>query len=397
MGTSRERKPKRRRFRNRHIAVLIETEDAWGRDVVRGIADYARQMGHWLLLIDPRDEQGRPALPGEWVGDGVIVRLGNRRQATQIRRASVPAVNVDTIMLDQPGLGHVITDDGERARLALNHFRERGFTRFASFSPPSYRYSDVRGRAFCEAVAAAGFSCANYSPGYRASRKIGYSEKRQLVTRWLHSLPRPVGVFTVDAHQGRQLAEVCQTTGVSVPDDVAILAGDTDELMCTVSSPQLSSVRLAARRIGHEAAVLLDGLMHGRRPPRHPIKIKPLSVVSRHSTDVLAIDNDDVVRAIRFIQEHATQGIRVADVLQQVSVSRRALELQFRQYLEDSPSQLIGRVRLERAKNLLIQTDMSIEKIAGVCGFSNATRLGVAFNRVFGTTPRAYRCHARNH
>ena len=119
--TASKKRRKTSRFRSRHVAVLVETDDSWGRSVIQGIADYAQQHGSWTLVIDPRDREARPALPEEWAGDGTIVRLGNGRQANQIRRAAAPAVNVDTLMLDEPGLGHVITDDGERARLALAH------------------------------------------------------------------------------------------------------------------------------------------------------------------------------------------------------------------------------------------------------------------------------------
>ena len=134
--------------------------------------------------------------------------------------------------------------------------------------------------------------------------------------------------------------------------------------------------------------------MRGRRPPRRPIKIKPLGVISRQSTDVLAIDDEKVVRAVRFIQAQATRGIHVDDVLREVPVSRRVLELQFRRHLACSPAQHIRPVRLEKAKQLLIQTKMPVARIAVACGFSNATRLGVAFRKLFGTSPRAYRFRA---
>ncbi len=388
------RKRQTSRLRSRQVAIMVETEDNWGRNVIQGIADYAQQQGSWTLVIDPRDHEARPALPEEWAGDGIIVRLGNRRQANQIRSSEAPAVNVDTLMLDERGLGHVITDDSERARLALAHLCQRGLTRFAYFAPPNYRFSGARGEAFRAAVAAAGFDCQQYKPGYRAGRKIGYAEHQRLVTRWLDSLHKPIGVFAVDARYGRQLAEICQASNVRVPDDAAILAGDNDELMCSVSSPPLSSVLLAARHTGHEAAALLDRLMRGRRPPRRPIEIKPLGIISRQSTDVLAIDDDAVVRAVRFIQAQATRRIHVNDVLQEVPVSRRMLELQFRRYLGCSPAQHIRQVRLEKAKQLLIQTELPIVEIAVASGFANATRLGVAFRKLFGMNPRAYRSHA---
>ncbi len=305
-------------------------------------------------------------------------------------------VHVDTLILDEPGLGHVISDDDARARLALAHLRQRGLTNFAYFAPPSYRYSGARGEAFRSVVAEAGFDCQQYKPGYRAGRKLGYAEQRRFVMRWLGSPPKPIGVFAADSYRGRQLAEICQAGEVCVPDEVAILAGDSDELMCSVSSPPLSSVLLAANRIGHEAAALLDRMMQGRRPPRSPIKIEPVGVISRQSTDVLAIDDEEVVQAIRFIQTHATRGIHVDDVLREVPSSRRMLELQFRRYLGCSPAQHIRQVRLEKAKLLLIQTEISVAEIATTSGFANATRLGVAFRKLHGMSPRAYRSRANS-
>ena len=122
-------------------------------------------------------------------------------------------------------------------------------------------------------------------------------------------------------------------SGIRVPDQVAILAGDTDDLMCEVCTPPLSSVALAGRRIGYEAAAALDRMMNGERPPAQPIKIPPHGVISRQSTDILAIDDDTVVRALRFIQQRAFQDIVVKDILHEVPVSRRSLEIQFRRYL----------------------------------------------------------------
>jgi len=208
-------------------------------------------------------------------------------------------------------------------------------------------------------------------------------------------LARPVGIFTPDAHSGRRLSEICQSLGVGVPDEVAIIAGDTDELMCGVSTPPLSSVLLAAQRHGYEAAALLDRLMKGRRVPRKSILIKPLGVIARQSTDVLAIDDQEVVAAIRFIRAHAAGGIQVSDVLREVPTSRRSLELGFREHLGRSPGEEIRRVRLEKARDLLGRSDMSIKQVAAASGFPGATRLGVAFRKRFGLTPLAFRKQSR--
>ena len=379
----------------RQVAVLVETEDSWGCGVIRGIADFSQNHGHWKLLIDPRDHEQRLALPDLWNGDGIIARIGSRPQLDQILGRKLPTVNVDTVFEGLEGIYDVITDDRERALNAFDHLRDRGFEQFAYFAPPSRKYSNKRGKEFLAAVDEAGYQCHEYKPGYRAGRKIGWEEQQRRVIRWLSSLPSPIAVFTADAHCGRQLAEICYLSGIRVPDEVAILAGDTDELMCDVCTPPLSSIQVAARRIGYEAAAVLARIMNGEPIAPEPKLIPPEGVVSRQSTDILAIDDEVVVHALRFIQTHAFQDIAVKDILREVPVSRRSLEIQFQKYLGRSPAEEIRRVRLEKGKALLSRSDLPIVEIALACGFSNATRFGVAFRKRFDLTPLAYRKQVR--
>jgi LacI family transcriptional regulator len=378
-------------FDVQHVAVLVETETSWGGRVIRGIAHFAEKHTNWHLLIDPRDHEQRSAIPEGWNGDGIIARVTSRTQWQQIKEKGLPVVNVDDVFQGLRNVGTVITDETERARLALEHLVTRGFRKFAYFAPPSNRYSKNRGDAFCRAVGEVGYECFEYQPGYRAGRKIGWAEQQRRVNRWLASLPRPIAILSVDAHHARQLAEICHFANIRIPDEVAILAGDTDELLCEVSTPPLSSISVACERLGHEAASMLHHMMEGEDPAKEPILIAPHGVVSRQSTDVLAIDDPAVVRALRYIRTHAHHGIVVEDILREVPISRRSLEIQFRSYLGRSPAEEIRRVRLERGKQLLGRRELSITEIALACGFSNATRFGVAFRKSFGTTPRAFR------
>ncbi|MBX3426119.1 MAG: XylR family transcriptional regulator [Pirellulales bacterium] len=375
----------------RRVAVLVETDDSWGCSVIRGIYDYSQNQGNWNLLIGPSDHDQRPSLPERWAGDGVIARLATRLQVDQVLGRGLPVVNVDTLFDGQAGVADVVTDDRARAQQAFDHFRERGFENFAYFAPPNIRYSSRRGDEFERIVRESNRQCHVYKPGYRNDRKISWTEQQRRVTRWLASLPRPTAIFAVDAQRGRQLAEICQMTAVRVPDDVAILAGDTDDLMCEVCTPPLSSVAVAGRRIGYEAAAALDRMMHGEPAPARPLKIPPNGVIARQSTDILAIDDDTVVRALRFIQSHAFRDIVVKDILRELPISRRSLEIQFRKYLGRSPAEEIRRVRLEKGRELLANTDMSIGEIATASGFANGTRFGVAFRKKYGMAPLAFR------
>lgn len=375
----------------RQIAILIETESTWGRSVIRGIANYADQHVLWHLLIDPRDHEHRSALPDGWRGDGVITHVSSRLQSEQLIDKGLPIVNVDDLFSDLPGVAQVITDEAARARLAVEHLVDRGFSRFAYFAPPSNRYSDSRGKALQAEAEAGGYDFHEYRPGYRAGRKIGWVEQQRRVNRWLASLPRPVAILAVDAYHARQLAEICHFARIRVPDEIAILAGDSDDLLCEVSTPPLSSISLASERIGYEAAALLHGMLNGQACPSEPVLVEPHGVVSRQSTDVLSIDDPTIVQALRYIQAHAHHGIGVDDILREVPISRRSLEMQFRSYLERSPAEEIRRVRLERGRELLGRREMSITEVALACGFSNATRFGIAFRKRYDTTPRGFR------
>jgi LacI family transcriptional regulator len=375
----------------RQIAVLVETDNSAGCRVIRGIANYADRHARWHLLIDPRDHEHRSAVPDGWQGHGIIARISSQQQLDQLRRRRLPLVNVDDLFDHAPGLASVVTDEKTLAEMAVEHLLDRGFRQFGYFAPPSTQYSKQRGEAFALACESAGYPCRVYKPGYRAGRKLGWEEQQRRVERWIKSLPPPSAVLAIDAPRARQLSEICHLAGVRVPDDLAVLAGSFDELMCDVSTPPLSSVNVASERIGHDAALLLDRLMAGDATPTEPVRVPPRGVHSRQSTDLLAIDDAEIVDALRFIRTNAHRGIVVEDILRQVPISRRSLEIQFRKFLGRSPAREIRRVQLERSRDLLGRRDLSITEIAYSCGFANATRFGVAFKKDTGKTPHAFR------
>lgn len=377
--------------RGQQIAVLIETDSSWGCSVIRGIANYAEQHGDWHLLIDPRDHEQRSAIPDGWEGDGVIGRFSTRLQLQEARKRNIPIVNCTDIFEDAAQLPSVITDEAALAQQALDHLLDRGFQDFAYFAPPSNQYSKKRGDAFLREVKSRGYSCGEYRPGYRAGRRIGWAEQQRRVSRWLASLPRPAAVLTIDAERGRQLAEICHLSSIRVPDEIAILAGDANDLMCEVSTPPLSHVRVASEKIGHDCAALLHRAIEGHTLPNTTLRIPPLGIVSRQSTDLLAIDDPMVVDALRYVRSNAHRGIVVDDILREVPLSRRSLEIQFKRYLGRSPAREIRRVQLERGKELLGKSELSVSEVASACGFANSTRFGVAFKKETKTTPLAYR------
>ena len=214
-------------------------------------------------------------------------------------------------------------------------------------------------------------------------------------SRWLKALSKPVGILTWATERAQELIHACAGAGLLVPEQVAVLAADEDKLLCEMCNPPLSGIVLSSERIGYEAAALLDRLMHRRRPPKAPILIKATSVVTRQSTDTLAINDAELARAISFIRAHVADPIRVSDVLREVPVSRRWLERRFRKTLGRTPAAEIRRVHLEQAKQLLTETDMPIPDVAVASGVGSREYLAYMFKSETGLSPQKYRSRAR--
>ncbi|PQO41096.1 xylose operon transcription regulator XylR [Blastopirellula marina] len=371
----------------RRVAVLIETDDTWGRSVVRAIGKYASE-NHWRLLIAPRDAQQRLRLPRRWQGDGVITHMRTRTLVTHLRRAGLPTVDVSIMFPGENWVGRVITDDQVRSQMAVNHFRERGIEHFACYAPQMGRYSPQREELFAQAVRDAGYTCETFrAKGVRE----GWSIEPAPVINWLSKLKRPLGLFASDPYPARQIAEICETAGLRIPDEIAILAGDDDDLICNLGFPSLSAVQLACTTLGKTAAGLLTQLMEGEPIPAEPIKIPPLQVCPRHSTDLLAINDPELQAILRYIHENVDQGIQVKQVLRKFAISRRNLEQRFRAELGRSPAELIRGLRLDMAKRLLIETDLSIAEASRMCGFTSKAHFSVSFHQQFGSPPSTWR------
>jgi LacI family transcriptional regulator len=215
------------------------------------------------------------------------------------------------------------------------------------------------------------------------------------MARWLHELPKPVGVLTWANRLARELIEVCRENEILVPEEVAVLGGDDDDLLCEACNPALSGIQVNSEQVGYRAAELLDRLMDGNAAPKRPILIRPLGITARRSTEVLAIEDLDLALAVRFIRDHASDPITVADVLEAVPVSRRQLERDFQRVLSRTPAAEIRRVHLERAKDLLTNTDHTIPEVAVNSGFGSPEYLAQVFRRDVGVSPLKYRTQIR--
>jgi LacI family transcriptional regulator len=372
-----------------YVAVLVDTATAWGRRLIRGIIRYSEKHGPWHLSVQAGSQSDYLRPPPGWKGDGVIARIGSRRMLRALQDARLPVVNVSAIDLPNNTFPQVITDYRESAKLAVQHFRERGFCRFAYSGLPRTGFGRRHRDAFREAVEAAGFTCQVYEPP-RSGRGAVRSAQRQKIA-WLNSLPKPVGIFTWATDPGRELLEACRVANISVPYEVAVLGGNFDELLCDTAWPPLSGILVPSEQIGHDAARILDHIMHRGKPPTQPVLIPPTGIVQKRSTDTLAIDDPEVAQALSFIRARACQPIQIADILRTVPLSRRSIERRFARVLGHTPTEEIRRVRMAKAKSLLAETSMPMQAIADACGFATYNYLTRVFTNENGMTPRDFR------
>lgn len=374
--------------RSQHVGILVETDDSWGRNVVEAVCRFGHKSG-WTVLISPRDSQGRLRLPKVWNGDGIIASLRTPSSVRHVKKLNLPVVDVGIMVPQYDWLARVATDDLARGKMAFEHLRDRGLTHFACYAPPIGRYSDVRSAAFADAVAAGGYSCAMYEVSREDA--AGWLTNYSNVRRWLATLPRPLGIFAADPYPARQLVEICSAESIRIPDELAVLSGDDDELLCNVASPQISAVELASHRIGATAAATLQRIMQGDATVRRAKFIPPLRVRGRHSTDILAMLDDEIAEVLRYIRDRAPFGITVADLLKSFPISRRRLEQRFREELDRSPAEEIRRVRMAHVSRLLLDSEKPIATIAAEAGFATGASLSQAFGQYFGTAPAEYR------
>jgi LacI family transcriptional regulator len=377
--------------RRRNVALLIETSNAYARGVLRGVIDYNRTHERWSLVV-PEQERGArpPSWLARWKGDGMIARIETDEIAQAVRRTKRPVVDVSAAR-HLPDIPWVETDDGAIVDMAIEHLVERGFRHLAFCGDAGFRWSVLREGQFKKRIQASEIECHVHSSISRSDPMYSWAREQRRLAKWLKGLPRPVGIVACYDIKAQQILDVARDLNIAVPEEVAMIGVDNDELLCDVADPPLSSVICNTRRTGYEAAGLLDRMMSGEDVGAESILLKPLGIQARQSTDILAIDDADVAAALRFIRENAINGIQVNDVLRAVPLSRRVLEKRFVQFLNRTPHQEITRLRIDRVKQLLTETDLSLAEIARRAGYRHDEYLSVAFKKVVGIQPSQYR------
>ncbi len=377
----------------RHVALMLDLQWPYKRhtEVYAGIQRFAEERG-WVTVIDEfaHDTLRRKQRAAERC-DGIIARA-NHPLARHAAARGVPVVNVWPSSPARHLLPGVFPDSAEVGRVVAEHLLARGFRAFATLTSPKNADNELEVKGFTRLVREAGFGCASAFVPQDPYRDLAqWKNAVRLIDRAMTAWGPPVGVYVGQEVYGRLVVQAAQRRGWRVPADVAIVAGKNQEALCEHPRPSLTSVEIGYDRIGYQAAGLLDRLMDGHEPPAEPIRLAPHGLVVRESTDFFAVENTTVAAALAYIAAHGHRPIGPDDVARAVGAETRTLQNYFQKALKRPVATEIRRVRLERAKRELAQSDRSLAVIARDVGFGTIQRLYEVFRREVGVSPGEYR------
>jgi len=382
----------------RTIGIIIERQRAYGRRLCEGIVRFAQERKDWSLRIVEFSEIRRnPRLRQH---DGFIARVMNDEIANVLAGIGKPVVDV---FLEKPIHGFAGVDQNARmvGQMAARHFIEHRFTNFAFCGYDGRRYSDDRRNAFVRCLKLNHYECECYRTPSAALKDFeesvvmrehfGMPSDAKSLSRWIGRLPKPVAVFCAHDMRAYQLSEICRAEGIRVPDDVAILGCDDDELVCQFTDPPISSIDQNAVGIGYAAARALQHMFDNPSVLPPIARVKPLRLVERESTRTYPLSPKWLSDALVFIQSNLSQGISAADVYAHVGKSHTLVDAAFRSRLGTSVQKEISRIRLKEARRLVMSTSTPLQDIARYCGFSSLQYFSTSFAKVFGKSPSSLR------
>jgi LacI family transcriptional regulator len=379
------------------IELFIYRASTHCQNVIQGITHYARPAKNWIIGIQyPEINLVKKTLASR--PSGIIAQVNNKKLYHLLEESGLPYIDVtDTIQDDS--IKRICVDHVAIGKMAAEYFLENRFREFGFVGEANHRFSMLRESGYVQTLRDKGYNCyilrRNILQIFQPSLVVAETDNR--LAKWLKSLPLPIALFSATDSRAVKVLEMCRKLGLKVPAEVAVLGVDNDTLLCNLEYPPLSSIALPSYEIGYQAAKMLDALMAGETVKRSRFFFPPQRVVVRQSSDIMAVNDKLVAEALAFIRAHAGDPITVKDVCSHTLVSRRLLEMRFKQELGWTPLEEIRRARIARAKLLLTDTDSPMSEVAANSGFQSSARFCVVFRQYTGITPIAYRGKFRNH
>ena len=377
------------------IILLIDFAESYSKSLLKGISKYSREYGPWIFCRMPLFHRETVGIEGilkwaqEWGADGVIGQLYNDPDIEKIVKAGIPVIAQDfkerfTEIPNITGAHH------EAGVMGADYFLKKGFKNFAFYGFRDIVWSRERAEGFEERLSKAGHSVHYFEHKKARSSELWYYKPSSL-SRWLKSLPKPIALMACDDNQGQHITEACRHSGIRIPEEVAVLGVDNDEMVCELSDPPLSSIGQDAEKGGYDAARLMDHMIRNGMVEFHDILVKPTQVITRHSTDIYATNDNYIASSLKYIHQNIDKNLHVDEVVKQVPLSRRALEKRFQDITGYPIYKYIFNLRIEKFTKKLLETDMTVFEIAMDMGLTDSKNIARQFRQVKGCTPIEYR------
>lgn len=372
------------------VFVQLESGRGYGRDILKGIYNYNNQSSQWEIIFEPSyylkssKTNDFIKLISEIKPDGCIIE--NHENAKKVIDLKIPLIQTSSFNHAKkiPYLKGNYDADG---KMALEYFTAKGFKNIAFFGSHKVIWSDRRLESLQKHALSKHIKVHNYIP--KNKRTISHDLKD--IISWLKSLPKPIGIFCCNDDLGIILINACSMAKLKIPYEIAILGVDNDELLCSVVHPKLSSIARNHTVAAFNACEILNKMMQGHKPENHIIPTEPISVIERSSTDTIACNDTEVVKALHFIRNNTHVNITVNDVVDVTTISRRNLYTRFKKITGRTILEDIQFQKIKKFKALLTHQKLSVKEIAFHLGFEDVSHVSRWFSAIEGTTPVKWR------
>ncbi|SDM88314.1 AraC family transcriptional regulator [Siphonobacter aquaeclarae] len=377
------------------IILLIDFAEEYSKGLLRGINKYSREHGPWIFCQMPLFLRETLGIDGilkwaqEWEADGIIGQLYNDQAIDKLVAAGIPVIAQDfKERFDSiPNISGAYHETGV---MAAEYFLRKGFKHFAFYGFENIVWSRERGEGFDARIRKAGYKVHFFEHQKDQASELWYYKPSSL-SQWLLSLPKPIAIMTCDDRLGSHITETCRHTYIRIPEQVAVLGVDNDVMLCELSDPPLSSIAQDAEKGGYEAARLLDAMIRKETDTYSDILVMPTQIVTRQSTDIYATHDQYIASTLKYIHQNIDKNLQVDEVVKQVPLSRRSLEIRFQEITGYPIYKYIQNLRIEKFSQKLLDTDLSVFEIAVDLGMNDSKNIARQFRQIKGCTPLEYR------
>lgn len=377
------------------LILLTDFTEAFAHNLLRGILEYSKGREPWVVCRMPPSYKHMYGISGvlkwaeKWEADAIIAQFDDDDEVELFRQNGIIALAQD-FKSRFTSIPNITSKYRLTGQIAADFFLQKGFRNFAFYGYKDVVWSIERCMGFRERITEKGFGEHFFEYQKQPLDNLWFYESEPL-TDWIKSLPHPIALMACDDTQGNKIMEVCQVLGIHIPEEIAVLGVDNDEIICNLSEPPLSSVSLNIQRGGYEAAQLIDQLLKKNDTAYEDVIIQPVTIVNRMSTDVYATNNPAILVALKYIHQNLANKINVEDIVKQVPLSRRLLEIRFKEVTGHSIYQYLSDLRMERFSQLLLASDEPIADLAMQVGLPDFKNLARQFKIWKGCTPAEYR------